>query len=76
MLVRTAFEINNPLVAASLTMTAATEKNRTRGKISSHTFKKFFLCLFLRERGRERTPAGEGQREREGDTESEAGSRL
>ena len=36
--------------------------------------KKFFLCLFLRERKRMRV--SRGGVEREGDTESEAGSRL
>ena len=38
-----------------------------------------FLCfqhLFTFERDRNRVPAGKGQRERVGDTESEAGSRL
>ena len=35
-------------------------------------FSKFFLCLFLRER----QSANGGGAEREGDTESEAGSRL
>ena len=35
-----------------------------------------FLCLFLRERERERESANRGKAEREGDTESEACSRL
>ena len=35
----------------------------------------FFKCLFLRERGRERGHSG-GKVEREGETESEVGSRL
>ena len=39
-------------------------------------FLKFFKCLFIFETERDRAWTGEGQREREGDTESEAGSRL
>ena len=39
-------------------------------------FKIFFKCLFIFERVRERQSMSGGGTEREGDTESEAGSRL
>ena len=43
-------------------------------KLQSETEFKIFFLMFIFERDRER--AGKGQRERGGDTESEAGSEL
>ena len=60
------------LIQKILNSKKITTKNRSE-KICFHFFN---VCLFLRERECERQNMNEGGSEREGDTESEAGSRL
>ena len=64
-------------VSTSMDKFAEGKKDRIRGN-SESSIKIFFHCLFIFEREREsaREHTSRGGTEREGDTESEAGSRL